>query len=462
MWHGELPYRDFAFTQAPLTPYVFGLPQVVLGPSLLLGRCTAAAIWLATAFGGVRFVARRAGPRAAAAAALVLAAQPALAAAFVTIKTYGLLAALFVATAAVTTSQLRPTRRLPLATFLAGCATLTRISALPFSIVVLAWSLGVARSTRERLAAVGGAALSAAPLLALYAADPVATRFGLWRYHQLTVDDSTRDRIEEAVRDRIPGLADFYLVYALVVLTLVAATLARPEGRAWMRAQSGAVAAGLGMVGFVGAHLLAGEWHLDYAFPAVPGAVLVSAMLAKPLFDDVERAVTRLLAAFVASASLLLLVATGVIQGLDWRGGSPLARIHEVAELVHDRTDPGDRVLALAAQTVQVESGRDPIDGVSLAQFSYVDVDDADATRLDVVNAGRLLDVVERAEPAIIVLTEFDFGYLTRLGLLSDRATDPAPLLAALEANYDEIDRFPSYSKPGLTAIVYERTDSGR
>src|SRR5262245_4053985 len=38
-WRGQLPYKDFAFTQMPLTAYVYGLLQSIEA-SVFLGRLT--------------------------------------------------------------------------------------------------------------------------------------------------------------------------------------------------------------------------------------------------------------------------------------------------------------------------------------------------------------------------------------------------------------------------------------
>ena len=38
-WRGQLPYKDFAFTQMPLSAYVYGMLQTV-SRSVFLGRLT--------------------------------------------------------------------------------------------------------------------------------------------------------------------------------------------------------------------------------------------------------------------------------------------------------------------------------------------------------------------------------------------------------------------------------------
>ena len=41
VYMGRLPYKDFAFTQTPLLPYIYGIPQIFF-QSLYLGRVTSA------------------------------------------------------------------------------------------------------------------------------------------------------------------------------------------------------------------------------------------------------------------------------------------------------------------------------------------------------------------------------------------------------------------------------------
>src|SRR5437773_1240856 len=47
-WQGQVPYRDFAFFQAPLLLYVYGLPQALVGGSLYAGRLTSFVLGAAT------------------------------------------------------------------------------------------------------------------------------------------------------------------------------------------------------------------------------------------------------------------------------------------------------------------------------------------------------------------------------------------------------------------------------
>src|SRR4051812_26657194 len=133
VWQGHLPYRDFSFTQSPLMPYVYGLPQALFGSSLLVGRLTSAGLWVATVLLAVA-VARRLGGRFGAMfCALLLAVYMFGTFNFVVVKTYSLMAFLLVATLAALASDLPDRVRFPLASLLACLLALTRISGAPFA-----------------------------------------------------------------------------------------------------------------------------------------------------------------------------------------------------------------------------------------------------------------------------------------------------------------------------------------
>jgi hypothetical protein len=61
VYEGQLPYRDFPFSQGPLLPYVYGLAIHICGPSVLVGRVVSfllagvgigATLWIAHSLGG--------------------------------------------------------------------------------------------------------------------------------------------------------------------------------------------------------------------------------------------------------------------------------------------------------------------------------------------------------------------------------------------------------------------------
>ena len=61
VYQGAFPYRDFAFFQAPLLPYVYGLFQNLFGDGLLVGRLTSLALGVGTIALGSRLAFERGG-----------------------------------------------------------------------------------------------------------------------------------------------------------------------------------------------------------------------------------------------------------------------------------------------------------------------------------------------------------------------------------------------------------------
>ena len=137
VWRGSLPYRDFAFTQMPLMPYVYGLPQWMFGESLYVGRATSVVLAVGAAAIAVRIAWRRGGPLAGAIAAVLLAGMPFAAYASAIVKTYALLGLLLTATLWALTAELAAPLALGLAVTFASAAALTRVSAIPFAAVVV-------------------------------------------------------------------------------------------------------------------------------------------------------------------------------------------------------------------------------------------------------------------------------------------------------------------------------------
>src|SRR5947209_681967 len=374
VYQGQLPYRDFAFTQSPLLPYVYGLPQLLFGPSLLVGRLTSAAMWLVTVVLAVG-VARRLGGRFGAMFCAVLFAVYMYGTFnFVVVKTYSLMALLLVATFYVLASDLRDSVRLPLASLLACALALTRISGAPFAAVIVLFCVLKTPSVRIRAGVLAIGAFAIAAMDYFVAGSVSAAKWNLVDYHQLTVvGQDVFDRIDDAVRHRIPEAARFYLAHILLISTVVLAAIALPGLHGWSR-RSEVRAVALGLLLFEAGHLIAGEWHTDYLVAGIPCAVALVASVAGRIVRqerftlriagaDADEAAShgparKLLASLLIGSAILIPITTDYLPQLDWQGGPPLTRQHDVADFVAHHTSPSDLVLALESESVLIDADR--------------------------------------------------------------------------------------------------------
>jgi hypothetical protein len=249
VWRGNLPYRDFAFPQMPLTAYVYGLPQAIHA-SLTLGRLTSLVFGVTAVVLFVRVAWREAGPAAGAAVAILLAAFPTGIYNLTLTKTYALTAFLFAVVLTAFTSRARTSRTWPLAVAASLALLATRSTGLVLVVLVVGWCLLRApnRATRRNVAivTVAGGAILAVLLLV----DVTASRYNLVTFHNLLWHGADLgSRAETIVRDRIPDWLDDYAGYvALLVVALVAILLSR-RLRAYLGRQPGVALVGLGVLG---------------------------------------------------------------------------------------------------------------------------------------------------------------------------------------------------------------------
>ncbi len=132
VFHGLLPYRDFAFTQGPLLPYVYGLALWLVGPNLMIGRFVAVGFSTLAFALALNITHKLAGMRGALLAFLLLIATPDVLYFLGIVKTYSLVATLtLLALALVLHSSPSPPARWPFfSTLVAGMAAMTRITFL--------------------------------------------------------------------------------------------------------------------------------------------------------------------------------------------------------------------------------------------------------------------------------------------------------------------------------------------
>ena len=154
VYRGELPFRDFSFTQMPLLPYLYGLVQLVK-PSLYLGRLVSLVLLTGAVAMSVRVAWREAGRAAAVAVGLLVLLAPTAVYNLTLTKTYALVAFFLAALLLTLTSPGRRTLMFPLAAAAAVGLALSRSSGLPLAAIVLVYLLWRAPDRRTRVWVAG-------------------------------------------------------------------------------------------------------------------------------------------------------------------------------------------------------------------------------------------------------------------------------------------------------------------
>lgn len=131
VYEQKIPYLDFMYNQTPLLPYIYGLLQHFIGPSLLLGRLTSFFLALMNAFLTVKIIERLTGSNARSTALLFMVLTPYNIYYAVIVKTYSLASFFLLAALYFKTNKVAYPYRDFIPFFLLSLAVLVRLSLLP-------------------------------------------------------------------------------------------------------------------------------------------------------------------------------------------------------------------------------------------------------------------------------------------------------------------------------------------
>jgi len=386
VFEGRLPYRDFAYTQTPLLPYLNGLVLRVVGLSMDNHRLLNA-VW-----GGLGLVALMAGVwrrtgrvEPAIATGFVMAASPR----WVSLQALGVWcgpagALLNAGTAAVLWPG--PLGRRAIVFAIAGtCSIACRLSCAPVVAVLAVPLLVEAGSPRRALVLLAGfLAAGAAVFLPFVLAAPSSFYFDVWRFHVL----SGIERNFEA------QALQWWNVAPAAMVALVAGFFGLPrliKGRRW--AEVALVAAGL--VGVTTPMIPASAWGVYVA----AGAPLAAAggICAFWAVGLAERTPLRHAVWILPLLSALVILPPAVTEGAA-------TEPEEVGAFIRNEVDEGPLLTPLGI--VAVEAGRDVLKGTEMGTFSAMRPRDADlAHELRMTTLADLTRSVLDQEPAAIVKT---------------------------------------------------------
>ncbi len=486
VYTGRLPYRDFAFTQMPLVPYVYGLPQALFQPGLYLGRATSL-LFSAAGFAFSVSAARRvAGERAGAMAALLLATFTYGIYYHAVVKTYPMLFFFLAVTFWLmyepsatkrpdaegrrlklpVLSRLGNELRYPLAIFFSACAVMVRLSALPVFVAVIACALlyGLLTKNRKLLLYAAATTLLIAIAAAIFFAafDFEAAVWNVVTFHvaqwSLWGDPPTSTKISFILDRRIPEIFDTYQIQLMLILATSltagpalfrlyrkgAATV-----RAILRRYAPALALTIGLIFFAASHLVNGVFYDEYLVPAITLALPMVAVLLSKVYQ-ISGAVGRFAALAIWGAALILAPIRLGNLFVDLSGGRlPIDEVKEVAAFVAEHTAPDDEVFVLQALWVALEAQRPALPGMTLAQFSYQGMSTEAANQHKVVNFDMLLSYIENEAAKIVIFTDLDWRLFWE-----DR---PQILGTALVSRYDLVFERDHFGQSVEKVYVYQR-----
>jgi hypothetical protein len=410
---GYLPYRDFAYTQGPVLPYVYqGAVPLIRSFGLLGGRLYSF-LWSLLSLLLILLSLKQHHQKGTALFAMTLAVSllglnPFFSQFSATVKTYSLAGFFLVlAVSAWFAFQRNPHPvRICLCALMLAAAAATRISLI---VIFLALGIDLLRK-RKRLgnrhwiyftvAGLLGLALAFGPFLWLA---PEGLPFGLWEFHRgrevLSPWLLRASFLSRSLQHLLPG--------AVCLIFLL------PRSKHW---QNGVPAAltGLALVSLV--HLFAPFPYDEYQTVLFPALVL---LLAIELPHHLPAEPRTLYAGSISFFCLLFALSSPQLQrwfsnGQDriWvqtQSQSDLHRLRNTARQLRDFA-PGAGELLTTDLYLAIEARLDVPRGLELGPFSYFpDLSTARAEHLQVLNPERLDLIIQQAQPPLAAISGYGF-----------------------------------------------------
>ncbi|MBN1439370.1 MAG: hypothetical protein JW929_08180 [Anaerolineales bacterium] len=448
VYEGLRPYQDFLFTQPPLLPYVYGLGQHFLAPSLYLGRVTSAAFSLSAFLLSIKIAVRYGGKTAAGITAL-------LGGTFLfgiyhqTItKTYAITAFLFLLAFFLLASSFGRWIRLILCAAAVLLAVLARLPAVFFAAPFLLYAF-LRSGIRGKIVLGALGLLTGLWFVFLALPNPYAELWDVYlnflgQWGDLTV----AERFLRILRISAPTLVSQFPGYILLAGILLILSARRLEGALHTHRPLFLTAAGLFLFG--AANLITGGYLVEYDAPLLFAAFPILGIVFAKLLPTIGKRTRILLQLAVAAAAAMGLVRSRLYY-YDLSGGRlPIEKIREAAAVVARHSALGDPIFALEGLPVVLEADRKVLPGMEQGQFGFLNADTGFVRALHAVNGEIALQYLAAGESKLVILTDADW-------ILLRNAPEYRAIADALARNYEPIYRADHFGQLNVEIAIYRR-----
>lgn len=474
VYNGKIPYVNFAYTQPPLLPFIYGGLQRLFGRGLLLGRIITAIFGLLTLILTMAVARKLAGKKSSLLAGAAIAVNPFVIYHMVITKTYSVSAMLITLSLFLIFSQGESKIRYPLAVMLLSLGTGVRLTVFPMLILALVYIAVIDKKYLFRSVLTSGLT-SIFIFLPFFLMDPPATYYNILGYHLARYNPQT---VSEMVLSKLmtffeltvkfPFLTSFILlgVALYVVPRFKRFRLDTTEKGHWPHLLVFSSFVSIFLV-----HFIPGAALAEYQVLTIPLAAIFAGWLFQDWSSNLSKYYRKsLLLIIVLGLLLFSFIGTRPIHRLmdprtsyiNLSGGRlPLREVSQVAEFIKEHTSPDDPLFTPHIY-LAVEAQRDVLAGMEMGIFSfYPDWSTARAKRYKVVNLDIIKEYIRSQKASALIITDLDFIYSG----IYERADSQIrkSILKLIESNYEQVfsmDNFGQFGQGGDTVYVYLKRSS--
>jgi hypothetical protein len=244
---------------------------------------------------------------------------------------------------------------------------------------------------------------------------PETTKWNLVTYHVTKWGDtSIFSRAVHIVVKRIPDfMHDFNIYIFLAFLLLLCAVRderIKVKIKPHLRNNAPMVVTGIGLTLFSASHLGTGGWHREYFVPAAMSLAPIFAIMFGKVYSLQKDSLLKSALQGILIVGLLLNPLRYNVQHIDISGQSmPVEEIRDVAAYISGLSSSSDKILVLEALLTAIDSNRSVLPGLTMAQFSYQNINRKEAEKLNLANGEIVLAYINDCTAKIVILTDSDW-----------------------------------------------------
>jgi hypothetical protein len=448
VYAGKIPYVDFSYTQGPLLPYVYGIPQLIFGPSLYVGRLTSLFFGLLTCVFTAKLAEKLAGKTGAVVALALVCLSPFTLYFFTIVKTYALTSCLMILSLYLLfASNIRNPLKTMLSMLFMCLAAGVRVSVLPVVFLLMIYFVYAERNNM-RTAILGlstvivTCGLLFAPFLLI---NKDLSIFNLVGYHLGRAGPQSLGSILLNRGSAVVELVHVYfLTLALVFVGLVLHTYgsrerSKGDTKYW-------VLFCLIVLAVCAVNFFVTPTFSEYAVILAPVASVLASLGIKKIYDYSNgNPIRNVILVMMALMVLLTPLSQGPLFVKMSLKEKPIAQIEEIGYYIKSHT-PEDGRLLMFSTYAAIAADRMLLPGFEMSIFSYYSDWSTDKARqYHVINRDLLNEYIESTSAAAILLTSFEIEYL-QIG---------NDTLGLIEENYYLAKSMPNWGQWGDTADLY-------
>jgi len=413
VYAGKILYIDFSYTQPPLLPYIYGIPQLLFGRSLYVGRLTSLFFGATTVIFIVKIAEKNWGKLGATVTSALICFNPFTIYFFTIVKTYALTSFLMVLSLffLVGNSNIKNPTKSVLSIFFMCLALGARLSVLPAVLLSIFYILHTERNSIRTIILSAGTAVMTCGLLFIpfSVINKDLLMFNLVWYHLGRAEAMS---LREIFINKISVLVDVVDKF-FVILVLLFVGLVLHIYREYSTGHAKYHLLCLILLSVFALHFIQRPTYTDYQAILVPLASILAGYGFSKIYGNSKNNSARISLALIMIFMILLTPLSQGAVGVDLSGGKrPIQEIEEMADYIRNHT-PEDGKLLVFSTYVAVQAERDVLPGFEMSIFSYYPYWSTEkAEKYHVINRDLLHQYIKSKSAAAILLTSFEIERL--------------------------------------------------